>query len=87
MDQAPPKNFIVRISDSFRNYVKRQNSNPKTILRSYSVPSYLIYNTLPIVTVTTLLAPLSRLKLLYQIEDLRIEKFESGISIFKRKLI
>ncbi len=79
--------FFVRFSDNRRRYIELQNK--KFIQRKNNFAQFYTFNFIPIALTSTLLAPLSRLRLLKQIadllpnKDLGLEKGEARDKAFK----
>lgn len=79
--------FFVRFSDNRRRYIELQNK--KFIQRKNNLTEFYTFNFIPIAITSTLLAPLSRLKLLKQIadfipnKDLSLQKGESRDKSFQ----
>jgi hypothetical protein len=79
--------FFVRFSDNRRRYIELQNK--KFIQRKNNFAEFYTFNFIPIALTSSLLAPLSRLRLLKQIadyipnKDLALEKGEARDKRFK----
>ncbi len=79
--------FFVRFSDNRRRFIELQNK--KFIQRKNNFAEFYSYNFIPIALTSTLLAPLSRLRLIKQItdlipnKDLGLEKVEARDKAFK----
>jgi hypothetical protein len=74
--------FLVRYADNRRKIVDDQKKK-NFIYRKTTVLEQLIYNILPVITTSTILAPLNRIKVLLQVNKPILYKQVTSRSIYQ----
>jgi len=78
--------FLINFSNKRRQLLENQKSNSNILFRKYSILELLGLQYIPVLLTSTILAPLNRIKVIQQCQDLIILKNNklSTIDIIKR---
>ncbi len=74
--------FLVRFADNRRKTIDNQRKK-NYIYRKTTILEQLIYNVLPVITTSTILAPLNRIKVLLQVNKPILFKQVTSRSIYQ----
>ncbi len=75
--------FLINFSNSRRKVLENQRLNENNKFRKYSILELLTFQYLPVLATSTLLAPLHRLKVLLQCQDILKNSTSSASDLFK----
>jgi hypothetical protein len=77
--------FIVNFSNNKRKYIENQKANPGMTFRKNSAFELLVFQYIPVIGASTLLAPFNRLKVLLQVQDFIPLPKTNGTTTIKTK--
>lgn len=78
--------FLVKISDKRRKVVDSQKKK-NYVYRKTSLLEQIIFNVVPVLTTSTILAPLNRIKILLQVNKTLVLKDATAKSLYKGKFV